>query len=77
VCDPCERSSRTLISLREPKCPYCGRKYEDEYVVASDQRDVHQPADDADPDPASTDGDRPGIDPNVRALLAEHDRKRS
>jgi hypothetical protein len=36
VCDPCERLSRTLISLREPKCPYCGRKYRDEYVVRLD-----------------------------------------
>jgi hypothetical protein len=30
VCDPCKGSSRTLISLWEPKCPYCGRKYRDE-----------------------------------------------
>jgi hypothetical protein len=30
VCDPCERSSRTLVSLRELKCPYCGRKYRDD-----------------------------------------------
>jgi hypothetical protein len=28
VCDPCGDSARTLISLREPKCPFCGRKYQ-------------------------------------------------
>jgi DNA modification methylase len=27
VCDPCGDSSRTLVSLRESKCPYCGREY--------------------------------------------------
>jgi hypothetical protein len=26
----CERSSRTLVSLREPKCLCCGRKYRPE-----------------------------------------------
>jgi hypothetical protein len=30
VCDPCGDSARTLISLREPRCPFCGRKYQDE-----------------------------------------------
>jgi hypothetical protein len=30
VCDPCKGSSRTLVSLWEPKCPYCGRKYRDD-----------------------------------------------
>jgi hypothetical protein len=29
VCDPCRGSARTLISLREPKCPFCGRAYQD------------------------------------------------
>jgi hypothetical protein len=31
LCNPCERATRTLVSLREPCCPFCGRKYRPEY----------------------------------------------
>ena len=30
LCDPCHRGARTLIALWEPRCPYCGRKYQPE-----------------------------------------------
>lgn len=43
VCDPCERSARVLVSLREPWCPYCGRKYRDEYVVRLGEADAGDP----------------------------------
>lgn len=26
---------RTLVSLREPSCPFCGTRYRDDYRVAS------------------------------------------
>jgi hypothetical protein len=28
---------RTLVALREPKCPWCKRRYRDEYRVPADQ----------------------------------------
>jgi hypothetical protein len=37
---PCGRERNanwTLISLREPRCRYCGRAYKDEYRVTADR----------------------------------------
>jgi hypothetical protein len=27
---------RTVVSLREPVCPFCGRRYQDEYRIPKD-----------------------------------------